>query len=308
MISLLAGAGRHGRLFLVAGLLGGLGLPTLAQELRPWLPEMVALLMFLAALRIGWSQTRAAVHDLRRLGGLILALQLALPLVVALALAVTGLAATLPGMALILVTAGSSISGSPNLTVMTGGDPAPALRLLILGTALLPLTVIPVFLLAGGLGSPLTVFFAAARLLAVIGAATAAAFLLRAWLMPDPAPRTIAAVDGASAIAMGVIVIGLMSAVGPALRTAPADFALWLGFAMAVNLGLQLLCWLTLRSRVERDMAIPVSIIAGNRNIALFLVALPTEVTTPLLLFIGCYQIPMYLTPILMGRVYRPAD
>jgi len=28
-------------------------------------------------------------------------------------------------------------------------------------------------------------------------------------------------------------------------------------------------------------------------------------VTDPLLLFIGCYQIPMYLTPILLGRFYR---
>ena len=44
---------------------------------------------------------------------------------------------------------------------------------------------------------------------------------------------------------------------------------------------------------------------AGNRNIALFLVALPPEVTDPILIFIGCYQIPMYLTPMVMARLYR---
>jgi len=29
-------------------------------------------------------------------------------------------------------------------------------------------------------------------------------------------------------------------------------------------------------------------------------------VTDPLLLFIGCYQVPMYLTPLFLGRLYRP--
>ena len=33
--------------------------------------------------------------------------------------------------------------------------------------------------------------------------------------------------------------------------------------------------------------------------------ALPVSVTEPMLLFIGCYQIPMYLTPILLARLYR---
>jgi arsenite transporter len=33
-------------------------------------------------------------------------------------------------------------------------------------------------------------------------------------------------------------------------------------------------------------------------------VALPAGITDPLLLFIGCYQIPMYLTPILMKPLY----
>ena len=31
----------------------------------------------------------------------------------------------------------------------------------------------------------------------------------------------------------------------------------------------------------------------------------PAEVTDKLLLFIGCYQLPMYLTPMLLGRFYR---
>ncbi len=61
------------------------------------------------------------------------------------------------------------------------------------------------------------------------------------------------------------------------------------------------------RATDRTETAVPVSIIAGNRNIALFLVALPTATTDPVLVFIGCYQIPMYLTPILLRRFYGPA-
>ena len=48
------------------------------------------------------------------------------------------------------------------------------------------------------------------------------------------------------------------------------------------------------------------ALVAGNRNIALFLVALPAETTDALLLFIGAYQVPMYLTPMLMRRLTAP--
>ena len=46
----------------------------------------------------------------------------------------------------------------------------------------------------------------------------------------------------------------------------------------------------------QKDAALP--------NIALFLVGLPASITDPVLIFIGCYQVPMYLTPLLMRRFY----
>ena len=57
-------------------------------------------------------------------------------------------------------------------------------------------------------------------------------------------------------------------------------------------------------ARPQRVLIPALAITAGNRNIALFLVALPPETTDALLLFIGCYQVPMYLTPLLMTRFY----
>ena len=103
---------------------------------------------------------------------------------------------------------------------------------------------------------------------------------------------------------MAVVVIGLMSAVGPALARDPVDLAVWLLCASAANLGLQAMAGLVFSRTRLRSSLVSFSIIAGNRNIALFLVALPAHVTDPLLVFIGCYQIPMYLTPVLMKGFY----
>jgi hypothetical protein len=300
----LTAAARYGRLLLVAGLVAGITLPGLAVAMRDWLQELVALLMFVAALRIRPRQAFSALADLGSAGALTLIYQLALPLAAIGAFHAAGIAGTPMATALILMAAASPISGSPNLTILSGGNPAPALRLLVVATALLPLTVIPVFLLAPSLGSPAVVLAAAVRLLALIVTATGGAFLLRHHFLPDPSPRTAAAIDGLSAIAMAIVVIGLMSEAGPTLLQRPGSFAVWLAIAFAANFGLQILARLLLaRTALKGDMT-AYSIIAGNRNIALFLVALPREITDPILLFIGCYQIPMYLTPLLMARFH----
>jgi hypothetical protein len=107
-----------------------------------------------------------------------------------------------------------------------------------------------------------------------------------------------------SAILMAVLVVGLMAAVGPALSRDPATLAFNLAVAFIANFGLQIGTFLILRRRDSED-AVPLAIVAGNRNIALFLTALPAAITDPILLFIGCYQVPMFLTPIILDRLYR---
>lgn len=306
LAALLSLAARHGRGLLVAGLAAGVALPGLAHAMKPWLPEMVAALLFIAALRIGPRQALGAGRDLPVTGIVALAFQLVLPVAAFLAASILGQAHALATTALVLMLSASPISGSPNLTIMTGNDPAPALRLLILGTAILPLTVLPVFWLLPELGSAGEVISASGRLLAVIALAAIAAFAIRGALLRDPAPETIRALDGLSALGMAVIVIGLMSAVGPALAGEPVRLALWLAFAFAANFGMQIAATFVTRATPLGAYGAAFPIIAGNRNIALFLVALPAQVTDPLLLFIGCYQIPMYLTPVLLGWLHAP--
>jgi len=295
-------AARHSRTILIASLATGIALPEIAHLARPWLAEGVAAALFFAALRVAPRAAIGAPRALPRTLALVGILQVALPVAALLALAALGRLDTLPALALAVMLAAPPIAGSPSLTVLVGQDPAPALRLLVLGTLLMPLTVLPTLWLMPALGTPGAVLAAAARLLAVIGVAVAAALLVRGWLLPRPAPRTLSALDGAGVLFLCVVILGLMSALGPALRTDPWGVAGWLAVASALNVGLQLAV-----GRLHPGgpgAAAGQAIAAGNRNIALFLVSLPASVTDPLLLFIGCYQIPMYLTPVLLRRFY----
>jgi ACR3 family arsenite transporter len=306
-LGFLAAPARHARLLLVAGLLAGIALPGAALALKPWLPEMIAALLSIAALKIGPRHALGAVSDLGLSLAVVLVFQLALPIAAVLLFLGLGWSTTLL-TGLVLMAAASPISGSPNLTMLTGNDPAPALRLLVLGTALLPLTVIPVFWLSPEFGDVGTIAAAAGRLLVIITLSAGAAFAIRHFWLRNPAPETLRAIDGASALAMAIVVVGLMSAVGPAIINDPGRLVVHLAAAFAANFGLQFLTTVVIGRTRYRAFVVPLAIVAGNRNIALFLTALPASVTDPLLLFIGCYQIPMYLTPMLLGRFYRAED
>ena len=290
----------HGRLCLVFGLLVGIALPSVATALRPFLPEIVGCLLALTAMRIGLRQTVGELSGARDVIGLVLGLQVAAPVLAITVLNLVGQNGSLVGLAVVLMLAAPSISGSPALTLLLDHEPAPAMRLLLTGTLLLPLTIIPVLWLVPALGSLADVIQAALRLALVIAISVGLGFAVRGKLFPEPGQTVLATLDGAVALFLAILVVALMSALGPALRETPLLVLSWLAFAFLLNFGMQILAG-TLRGKP--DFA-AVGVVAGNRNIALFLVALPAAVTDPLLVFIGCYQVPMYLTPILMRRFY----
>ena len=298
MIRLLGFIGRHGRWSLVAGLIGGLSLPGLALILKDWLPQLIAALLFVSAYRIGPQAVFGNTGDMRRTATHVLVLQLVAPLLAIAALSSAGSLNTAPGIAAVLVLAAPSVTGAPSFAILMGKSPDRAMQLLLTGTALFPLTVIPVFWALPVIPTLSEVLLSAGRLLGVIFLAVGAAFLLRRTKPLENQER--AALDGVAALLLAVVVIGLMSAMGPALRQTPYELLAWLAFALALNFGLQSAAYTFTGSKNAGS-----AIVAGNRNIALFLVALPPEVVEQLLLFIGCYQIPMYLTPLVMNRLMR---
>ncbi len=297
-------AARHGRWCLIAGLVAGLTLPGLAGALRSALPHMIAALLFLAAFRVGPQAILRGLRSDFTVVRLVLIFQVLAPLIALGASHALGVSGSTAALAAVLMLSAPSVTGSPNFALIMGVRPEAALRLLMVGTALLPLTILPVLSLIPDLDTG-AVVFAAGRLIVVVGLAGGVAFLLRRGRWARLTTAQEQNLDGASAILLGVVVIGLMSAVGPLLTSAPLVFGMWLAFAAALNFSAQLLAWKSIAKLAPAEDRPAISVVAGNRNIALFLVALSPDITTDLLSFIGCYQIPMYLTPILFQRFYR---
>jgi hypothetical protein len=295
---------RHGRLVLVAGLIAGISLPDLAQAMRPHLPWMVAVLLFFSAFRIGPSETLGQLTRLWRPLRDVVALQLLMPVLGFAVFTLAGVIDTVPALAVMLMLSAPSITGAPNFVVLAGKDPAPAMQILIFGTALFPLTVLPVlWLMQGAMPGAADVLAAAGRLVLVVALAVASGFGARVLVLPRPDAAQTRQLDGVGVILLAIIVIGLMAGVAPLIATGWQAVGFWLAVVFAANFGLQLAVFLALRARTSQEVAL--SIIAGNRNVALFLVALPAATVDALLPFIACYQFPMYLTPLLLGWLHK---
>nr|WP_212523377.1 hypothetical protein [Actibacterium sp. MT2.3-13A] len=296
---------RHGRWLLIAGLGLGIVWPALARVMAPAIVPLIALMLFLAALRLGPAAALPARSGLPRAVAVTLVLQLALPLLACAVLGGAGGLGTVAATGVVLVLAGAPITGTPGLAAMCGADAGVAMRQLILGTALLPLSAVPVFLLLPVFPDVLSVVAGAARLLGVIALATGLAFWLRRAVPALAAPAAGPAIDGAMALVMGLVVIGLMSAVGPAALALDPGLIGYMALAFALNIGLTYGMWRGSRRVMPGAQAAGLAVAAGNRNLAIFLAALPPETVEALLLFVGCYQVPMYLTPLILPRLLR---
>ena len=304
MSYLLALASTHARACLIAGLAGGVLFPKTAALMVPWLPHMVAVLLTVTALRVGHRAALGAMRDLWLGLACVVALQLVLPLIFFGLLFALDLHTTSAALAILLTAAAPAITGSVNLALLLRLDAGRMMQLLVLGTAVFPLTILPLLMLLPQLGSTIDVVQAALWLLIVILLSAAAGFGLRARLFPDPNPAQTQTLDGLSVLAFSIIAVGLMAALTPALLSDPWLTLRWALLAFGICYGLQLLALTALRHTRVKGIAGLLAISAGNRNIAIFLVALPPDVMAPLMIFVGCWQLPMYLTPILLPRLY----
>jgi len=297
---------RHGQFLLLGGLAVGIALPGFAQAMRPMIVPLILIMLFFAAARVGPAGLRAGRHGLGTALVFCLVMQMAMPLLGIAVLEAGGWLGTAFGLGLVLILAGAPITGTPGLTLLVGAQPASALRQVIIGTALLPLTVLPVFWLVPVFPDPGAVIVAAGTLMLYIFLSGGSGILAhRVWPGLGTSDAARAGLDSGIAITMGLIVIGLMSAVGPALFDASGTFWLLLFGLGALNFTLQALSAFALRGRVARHDGAGMAVSAGNRNLVLFLGVLPPETIEPMLLLVGAFQVPMYLTPMVMRPLYR---
>ena len=314
-------AAAYGRQTLLVGLVIGVALPELGAILSPFIAPMIVLLVYLSALRIPDQQFLDLKTNWRFILRAVLVLQLAVPLIILPLMTLVSSSewrnTAIPFLlAAFILMAAPSIAGAPSFMLMLGRRANHAFHLLIVGTLLVPLTCFLVFnLAAGGFGLEALNYKEITRtafilFLTVMGTSALAALTRR--FIPVEAVTSAGSghpLDGLGAILLALLVIALMTPLRSALVFEPLTLIAWLAFVFAINFGLQSLVWFYVRRRYPRDFAMSLAMIAGNRNIALFLLALPVETLHPLYLFIGCYQIPMYCTPFFLGflSTYWPA-
>jgi hypothetical protein len=295
--------GRQGPLVLIAGLVVGLLSPASAEIIRPWIGALITLLLVVTGARVGLKAAFGVLRDLgpvlRRIG----AFQVAMPLLALLSFLAMGVSDHPLALAVVLMLAAPSVTGAPNFAIMAGARPEAGLRLLVLGTAVFPITAFVVFLFinSGSTGAAMALRQSLGLLVVVVGA-VGLGFLLRRVFptLADDAKR--GGLDGFAALLLAVLVIGLMSEIGPLLRADPLSLVGWILATCAINMGLVIATYVFCK-RFQVAHATATAIYAGNRNIALFLVVLPNEIAAPIMVFVGCYQIPMYLTPLLARRL-----
>lgn len=272
------------------------------------IPVCIGLLLFTAVLRIFSDSQLPNIGGSRRtlmplLGRVVLS-QFALPCVLLLIGTLAGLPVVWV-LAMTLVAAASPISGCPNLVLLMRGDAALALRWLLIGTAVLPITCLPLLYFLYPDQAASSMVQPSLKLLFLIGLSVGLALLVIRLSRHYSVALDKQVIDGVSALVLALMVIGLMSAFHSP-DTSLSDVVVMLLLAIVVNAGLQ--CLGVLGSRMlkyEKARTISTGVVFGNRNIALFLTALPAAQMEPLLLFIACYQVPMYLTPLIGDIFYR---
>ena len=302
----LAFIGRHATKFMAAGVLVGFAAPPLAALAKPLLAPALVIPLALALVRLDWS----AMAGFRRRPGLVAVLVLfvlgASPIVVW-ALTTAALALGFPAKlreALILMAASSPIVSSIAIALFVGLDAALAAVVVVVSTALVPLTLPPLALALLNLELAISLPAFMLRLAALVGGA----FLLAGVVRRVVPKATLASwrdpIDGLAVLNLFVFALAIMDGVAAFSFERPRYALLAVAMAFLFNLLLQGLGWLAFRT-LGAVTALTAALMAGNCNMGIVLVALSGHVEGEVTAFFALAQVPMYTLPVLLEPLYR---
>ena len=295
--------GRHGGKLLAAAILAPVLYGPLGELFRPIVTPSVAVMMTLVLLRIDPAQVMAW---LRRPGVVALVsawMLLATPLIVFAITRLVGLEGSLAA-GVTLVAASCAVTTASAFARLVALDAEISLVVSVVTTALLPFTAPPIALGLLGLDLNISVTALMLRLLMIIGIPALVAFALRRRLGQARLEAAAKPLDGAVVLVLVLFAFGVMDGVNARLLADPIWLLGAVGVAMAGSLGLNLLTALLAMPLLGRHAGLTAGLLAGNRNQAVFLAVLPAGADADVLLFFGIGQIPMYVGPFLLRRIY----
>jgi BASS family bile acid:Na+ symporter len=303
IVEFLAASARHGSLLLAVGIFGGVAVPALARGMAWFITPNVVLLMTLVLLRVDIPAAFSHLTRPFRLAGIVAFQMLACPLIMVALVPLFPLDSGTSAGLVIFATGTSATSGAA-FASLVGLDPELTLLATLAGIFIVPLTGPPLAHLLTGADLHVTVPGFMLRLAVVVGLPLIGSLLLRRMAGPARLAPLGPAFDGAVVwlvVFYGFAVMNGMQArliddpVWVAEATLAAFFADF-GLNMITTLAFLWLGW---------KAAASVGLMSGNRNMALYLAVLPSAADPKIALFFALVQIPLFLSPFLLGPIYR---
>jgi BASS family bile acid:Na+ symporter len=207
-------------------------------------------------------------------------------------------------LALVMAAASSPIVSSVAIALILGLDATLAIVAVLIGTALVPLTLPVMAEALVGVTLDIQLGAFTARLALLVGAAFAAAWLLRRVVPSATLVRHTELLDGLTVVNLLLFGLAIMHGVTAFAIERPAYAVTALVSAFAFNLALQAAGYFAFRHLGPRG-ALAAALLSGNCNMGLVLVALQGKASFDVTVFFALAQIPMYTLPALLTGLYR---
>ncbi|RMH50248.1 MAG: hypothetical protein D6686_06565 [Alphaproteobacteria bacterium] len=298
----MAGITAHAPLVMLAGVALGLGLPSLAEAMRPLVVPVSVLMAMISMLRVEPARLRASLARPVFLGASVLFVLVALPLAVALAAWAAGAPPWLAA-GLTLAAAAPPLSSAAAFAILVRIDPALVTAISLPATVAAPATVWLVTALAPGIGQGVDVLALVLRLVAIILGALGVALALRRLLGAGRVRSWAQPLDAALVGLVLVIALGVMHDIGLALRADPAAWLGILALTWTLSLG-ALAAALALFRTAGRDAAFAAGLCASVKNMAVMVAAVMGAVEPAIALVVITAQLPIYFAPLVMRPLF----
>lgn len=293
---------RQGGALLAIGIFAGLFIPPLAALFRDVVTITVAGLMTLVLLRVDLAQVLAYLRRPVLVGALTAWLLLAMPVLAYAVAAAAGLDGPL-GAALVISAAGCAATSSPAFARLVGLDGEISLVVAVVTTLLVPFTAPPLALGLMGIDLAISLTGLMTRLALVVGLPLLISIVIRQVVAEATLKRVGPSVDGAVVWLVVLYGFGVMDGLLARLLAEPSFVLGGLALAFAGNFGMNAVTALVFLA-AGRRLALAGGLLAGNRNMALFLAVLPAATDERILLFFALCQFPLFLSPFLLRPVY----
>lgn len=298
MINALTAIGRNAQWLLALGAIAALFAGPLSALMRPALPVMLAGLYALAIMRIDPLATlRDALRPRTALRNLMISAAMMVATPAAFWAAATAMGA--PGTAisaLVYWAAAPAIGSAASYCLLLGFSAELGLQITVLSALLAPLLGPLVVTALLGDAVPIDALSLMGRLALLIGLGAAAALIARRVLTPSWIDNQGEMLNGVATLTMLLFLLPLFEGVGAQVWARPWVAVGVLALALAANFGTQLVAARLAQARLTSAQAGAVGVLAGNRNVSLYLAALPSDPAFSL--FVAMCQYPIYLTPL----------